>query len=460
MSDTARRDLVHDFLTGAMTRRRFAARALALGMSASAIGSFLAAGQGDARVGAQEPTPTPYPPETFGGEGAKVKIRYWTILGSVDGIIMNDLVRAFSEENPEIAVESLQGLTDFIPKMQSASISGTVPDVALVRHTYVAPFVSRNMLSALQPAELEQAGIRAEDYDPTVWQFTQIEGQQYTIPLDIHCHAMLHNTKILGDAGVAVPTTLDEWSAAVAATSTDDVVGYQTFALGEGAQEFLAWYWYGILRQFGGEMLSEDATKAAFNTPEGIEAVRWMQGIQQAGNPQSSPTTDLARTGRVATWADGPWVSTLFFDPTKAPAAADLDVAVLPQRDPTNRFVWGQSHQFAVPRQNDEDSAKREAVFTFVDWMTKHSVDWAKAGQVPANNAAREEALNGTDVSLQKLRVWAEQLPYVAYMRSVPALLEVLPRISANVEGAILGQWSVEEGLTKAESEVNRILGG
>ena len=49
-------------------------------------------------------------------------------------------------------------------------------------------------------------------------------------------------------------------------------------------------------------------------------------------------------------------------------------------------------------------------------------------------------------------------MPYVHFMPPHPKILEVLPRIAANVEGAVLGQWSVEEGLKKAEDEVNGIL--
>src|SRR5262245_29967326 len=71
---------------------------------------------------AAEPSPTPVTAQVFGSDKAKVKIRYWTILGSVDGIVMNDLVKKFSDENPDIAVESLQGLTDFVQKMQASGI--------------------------------------------------------------------------------------------------------------------------------------------------------------------------------------------------------------------------------------------------------------------------------------------------------------------------------------------------
>jgi len=136
------------------------------------------------------PTPTPYPVANYGSNSAKVSIRYWTILGSVDGIVMNDLVRKFAEANPDIRVESLQGVTDFVTKMEAAAISGTAPDVAIVRHTYVGPFASKNVLSPLTPDELNQVGIKQADFDQTVWKFTQYEGQQYTVPLDIHLHAM------------------------------------------------------------------------------------------------------------------------------------------------------------------------------------------------------------------------------------------------------------------------------
>jgi multiple sugar transport system substrate-binding protein len=371
---------------------------------------------------------------------------------------MNDLVKKFSDENPDIAVESLQGLTDFVQKMQASGISGTAPDVALVRHTYIGPFADKNILSPFETGELEAAGIKEADYDPTVWKFTQYQGKQYTVPLDIHCHAMLYNKKILADNGLQVPATHDEWLAAVKKVTTGDVIGFNTFALGAGAQEFMTWYIFGIWKQYGVELISADGTKAAFNTPEAVAATKWMVDMQASGNPKNAPTTDLARTGKVATWADGPWISTLFFDKTKAPAADDIDAAPLPQHDPNKKAVWGQSHQFALPTQPNPNPEQRAAVLKFVQWIGQHSVDWAKAGQVPAHNKAREEALSSDNIFLKKLNTWASELPYVAYMAPHPKLLEVMPRIAANVEGTMLAGLSVEEALKKAEDEVNAIL--
>ncbi|HEY0583525.1 MAG TPA: hypothetical protein VGE94_15175, partial [Chloroflexota bacterium] len=186
--------------------------------------------------------------------------------------------------------------------------------------------------------------------------------------------------------------------------------------------------------------------------------VTWMRDVQQKGNSKAVPTGDLMRTGKVASTADGPWISTLLFDKTKAAAADDLEVLPLPQHDLNKKATWAQSHQFALPKQRSQDAAKREASLRFVKWMGEHSVDWAKAGQVPAHNAARQEVLGSNDPQFKRLQVWASELPYAAFMPTSPHLLEVMPRIAANVEGALLNQWTVEEGLKKAETEVNQIL--
>lgn len=455
--------LVQAWRDGRISRRAFISGAAALGLSASAIGAALAGRDVRARQDAQTPAPTPTPiAETHGSESASVKIRYWTILSGPDGDEMNELVRKFAEENPDIAVESLQGLTDFVPKMQSAAISGTAPDVALIRHHYIGPFASKNVLSPLEPAELDQAGIVAADYDPTVWQFTTYQDQQFTIPLDIHSFALMYSKTMLTNAGLAVPTTLDELLAVAQATldTDNDIVGYMSWILNEAnSAEAFPWLWFTFQMQFGGQFLSEDGTQAAFNTPEGVAALTMMKQLEDTGNPGHLPYFNLNRNGQVATWPDGPWIITAMFNPEQSPAAADLDVAVMPQHDPAVPAVWAQSHQLSLPRQGDNDEARRAASLHFVDWLTQHSVDWASAGQVPARNSARDEALASSDLYLTKLHAWADQLSFAKFMpTNVPTMLELLPRLGSHLQAGILGQVSIEDALSDAEAEVNDIL--
>ncbi len=455
-------DVIQALYEGRLSRRGFIARASALGMSASVITAALSrrgASAQDATATVAAPTPTPVVPVQHGSADAKVKIRYWTILGGPDGDEMSALVDKFTTDNPDIGVESLQGLTDFVPKMQAASISGTAPDVALLRNHYIGAFASKGVLTPITTDELTQGGIKAEDFDQTVWGFTKYQDQQYTVPLDIHCFAMLYNKKLLSAANVAVPTTLDEWKAVNQATSTADVNGYQNWILNNNDPANFTWLWFNFQKQFGGQFLSDDGSKAAFNTPEGVAAVTWMKEMEDIGNPKHLPYFDLERNGQVATWPDGPWIITAMFNPEQAPASADLDAAALPQKDPAKPAVWAQSHQLSLPKQGSPDDARRQASLKFIDWMTAHSIDWAKAGQVPARNSARAEALASTDPYLVKLKSWAAELTYANFMpTNVPTMLELLPRIGSHVIGALLGQEAIADALNNAESEVNDII--
>ncbi len=449
-------EVIQSFFQGRLSRRGFIARATALGLSAATISAAISSRNALAQ---DAPTPTPVTPVQHGSADAAVKIRYWTILSGPDGATMNALVDKFTTENPDIGVESLQGLTDFVPKMQAASISGTAPDVALLRNHYIGAFAAKGVLTPITADELTQGGINEADFDPTVWSFTKYQDQQYTVPLDIHCFAMFYNKKLLTGANVQVPTTLDEWKAVNQATTTADVNGYQNWILNNNDPANFTWLWFNFQKQFGGQFLSEDASKAAFNTAEGIAALTWMKEMEDIGNPKHLPYFDLQRNGQVATWPDGPWIITAMFDPEQAPAAADLDVTTLPQHDPAAPAVWAQSHQLSLPKQGDADDARREASLKFIDWMTDHAVDWAKAGQVPARNSAREETLASTDPYLMRIKTWADELAYADFMPTdVPTILELLPRLGSHVIGALLGQESIEDALKNAESEVNDII--
>jgi multiple sugar transport system substrate-binding protein len=448
---------------GTLSRRGLIARASALGMSGSAIGALLS----ERNIAFAQDTPTPAPTQTpiaiTSNEGAKVRIQFWTILSGPDGDEMSALVQKFSDENTDIGVDSLQGLLDFVPKLQAAGISGTAPDVALLRHHYIGAFASKGVLTPITSDELAAAGIKQDDWDPTVWGFTTFEDQQYTVPLDVHCFAQFYNKALLGAKSLAVPTTIDELKAVAQATTdrANQICGYQNWiAANPNSGENFGWLWWTFQAQFGGQFLNEDNSKAAFNTPEGVAALQAMVDLETIGNPDHLPYFDLQRNGQVATWPDGPWIITPMTNTAEAPAANDIAVAPIFQKDPSAPAVWAQSHQFSLPKQSDNNGDRRAASLKFIEWMTAHSVDWAKAGQIPARNSAREEVLANTDNPvLQDVKIFAPELAYAKFWPSdVPTMLEIGPRIGNHAIAAILGQESVADALKAAEEEVNDII--
>ena len=77
------------------------------------------------------------------------------------------------------------------------------------------------------------------------------------------------------------------------------------------------------------------------------------------------------------------------------------------------KAVWGGSHQFVLYNQKKTDAEKRKAALTFVEWIGKHSVEWAKWGQVPARNEVREGA---EFKALKEQATLALQVPNAKFM--------------------------------------------
>jgi multiple sugar transport system substrate-binding protein len=392
-----------------------------------------------------------------------VRLSYWTVLGNVDGIVMNDMVKKFVNEHAGINVDSLQGVPDYIQKVEAAAISDTLPDVLLVRSSYVASFAEKNIIGAYEQADLDQVGIKEENYHKASWAFTHYKGKQYTIPLDIHLISTYYNKKAYSDAGLdpeKPAKTLDEWTtygAKMKKSATD--LGYTTFGLGN--DEVITWYWWGIHSQFGGTMFDDAGAKATFNSPEGQQAVAWMADInKKAGTLQTSNISDLARTGKVASWPDGPWTLTLYYDKAKSPIMDSLGTATLPQHDPSKPKTWAQSHQFSLPIHKKGDADKHQAKLTFIKWVSDHSTDWSHAGQVPANNQARDEAFKSDDIVIQHLKTWFAEFDWATFMPHNPHLVEVMPRIGSAVNEVIIKGTPPAQALAKAEEAVNKILSG
>ena len=205
---------------------------------------------------------------------------------------------------------------------------------------------------------------------------------------------MLYNKAILADNSLKVPTTIDEWLDAVNKVTKGDILGYNTFAIGAGAQEFMTWYWYGIvqpIRRRDGQRRRHQGRVQHARRHRGDQMD---EGHAAEGQPQerASGRSAAHRQGRDV--ADGPWICTLYFDKTKASAADDIDVTPLPQHDPEQEGDLGPEPPVrAADAGATPIRTKRAATLKFVMWMGEHSVDWAKAGQVPARNSARQEAL-------------------------------------------------------------------
>jgi multiple sugar transport system substrate-binding protein len=428
---------------GGLDRRQF----LGLGAGAAA-GMLLAACGGSSTppgAGGQASD------ELFGTgaeySGPNVSLAFWNGFTGGDGPFMRKLVDQFNAEHQNIKV-SMNVLMwgDFYPKVPTAVQSGNGPDIAIMHIDQLATNAARRVIIPVDEVatvlEYEEA-----DFAPAVWQAGVYKEQRYGIPLDIHPLLQYHNQKDLQQA----PTDRASFEAALKEMQ------------GKGVQDPFwvtsTWpahlMWWGLIHQFGGAPYNEDASQAQFNSDAGVQALTWqVSNIQQGYSPKNVANDAQAiafRQGKNALTWDGIWM----MNEWAKVKSLDWGASPMPQIG-SQQAVWASSHNFTVTKQAASDGNKAQAAKVFIKWISDHSIDWAKAGQVAARKTVRESP---EFTQLETQSVAAKELDFVRFPPAVPGIGEITtPTFELAVNKAVLGKQSPKAALDEAAKKANDLL--
>lgn len=395
---------------------------------------------------------------------------FWSILGGADGTRMHDMTQKYVQETPLVQIEDIQGVPDFIQKFIASSVAGSPPDVVWIRQTYIPGFAEKNMLLDFLPKELNQVGLRAEDFDSTVWKASEYKGKRYTVPIDIHGYQLIWNEAFVRDGGMdpnKPPATWQDWQEwASRLTQADGKYGATINSSGGG----LAWQFHGFLRQAAKQQGSDadfftaDGKKANFNNAAGTAALSLMADIWKRANhpiayPSGQGSLDYMEQKKLGSMVNGPWNLNRLAAPDN-PMYNDLRVTLCPQRDVSKPSWWAQSHQVALAKPAKVEENKRAAAFNFVKWLTEHTFEWSKAGQLPANRKVlTSDQYQKSDLLVHKLlKVWEKNLSSAAFMPLHPRYVEFEGQVPPLLAPAVRNEVSVQKALGDAEQLVNSLV--
>jgi len=259
---------------------------------------------------------------------------------------------------------------------------------------------------------------------------------------------------VLQEAGLdpeSPPQTKDDYMAALDQMKSEGIQGgwVSPFQF-TGGFMFLSLLW-----QHGGDVFNEDGTEAIFNSQEGVEALTWMTDLVEQGYSPKNVAQDADAIAfidnRNAFIWNGPWAIHEYGDSK----GLEWGVAPLPQIG-SQPAAWAGSHNFVIMNQRDQDPNKLKASKVFIDWISQQSLEWAKAGQVPARESVRESS---EFQNLEAQTQFAEEIDYVHFPPSVPGIADaLLPLYEVALNEAVLLKSSPEEALEKAAQQANEIL--
>jgi multiple sugar transport system substrate-binding protein len=383
--------------------------------------------------------------------GPNVDLAFWNGFTGGDGPFMRDLVQQFNSEHQNINVKMVVSQwADYYQKVPQAVQSGRGPDVGVMHVDTLATNAARNVIIPLDDVATSLK-LEESDFAKTIWDAGIYEDKRYGIPLDTHPLGFYFNNDHLQKAGITEPpTNREELDAAMKKLKQSGVVEHPFWQSSTWPAHLM---FMSLLWQFGGDLYNADASEATWNSQEGVDALTWMTDLVNDGFSPKNVAQDADyiafKNGKTTFHWDGIW-QTQDLKKTKL----NWGVAPLPQIG-SEKAAWAGSHNLVITRQAAKDENKLDAAKVFINWISEHSLDWAKGGQVPARNSVRESA---EFEALEHQPIFAQQLDYVHFPPAVPGIGDAQAEMEQAVNRAVLGKESPQEALDKAASRANKLL--
>jgi multiple sugar transport system substrate-binding protein len=386
-----------------------------------------------------------------GSDGGKTTITYSNFISNGGNEKnLTTIVDAFEKANPNITVKvTTTDYANYFTKLQTDLSAGTQADVFDVDAGSYANFQADGVLAPLD-------GVDASKYRTSVLDSYKTDGKQYGLPTSFSNVVLFYNKDLFDKAGVAYPTNSWTWADEQAAAKklTDKAAGvwgdYQPVTYNE---------YYKALQQTGGDFLSKDGKKSAFDSDAGQRAADWIAGKSGTTMPTAADgagtadfDTNLFKSGKLAMWHTGIWMFSLL-----GTLPFGWDAAVEP----------GDSQKASATFSNavvvSNDSKQKAAAQKFAEFLTssKTMVDVRlKAGwELPAisDDALLKPYLTaGTPANRQAV---FDSLEHIAVAPQLGTNSQKIQDAVTNALGEVAaGRQSTADALSSSASQVDGLL--
>ncbi|MCG8572657.1 MAG: extracellular solute-binding protein [Spirochaetes bacterium] len=284
------------------------------------------------------------------------KIVFWHTMNPEETKTLETLVSKFKAENPEVEVQM-----EMVPfdgarqKFDTAAQAGNAPDVLRCEIAWTPNFADKGYL-----ADLTDIVTDTNDYLNAPLNYNKYNDKLYGVPHVTDCLALFYNKRILKEAGLNPPTTMDELISVAKKLTKGDKYGF--FMRGDS-------YWLqAFIWAFGGEIVSNDKV-IQVNTPESISGIDFViNTLQKSG--VMPVDTDFAndyvtamngfKEGKYAMIINGPWATADVLSGPEFQDPSNFGVAVIP-KGPTGKYgspVGGHNYVVSSDSKNIELAVK------------------------------------------------------------------------------------------------------
>jgi multiple sugar transport system substrate-binding protein len=389
----------------------------------------------------------------------------------------NNDVAAFQKLHPNITIVSKDAFPCEDPKTFTAKLAGG--QMENVYYVYLTD--AKNIIEAGQAADITRYVSGVKNYanlQPQLLNVFKGGGKLYGLPKTNYSMGLLYSRKLFAQAGLnpdQPPTTWDEIRADAKkiAALGNGIVGYADYS----ANNQGGWHFTAEMYSQGGDIVTPDGKKAAFNSPQGKAVLQNLQQMRWTDNSmgskqllQISDVQPLMASGKLGMYLSAPDNIPTIKDQFQG-NYADYGLAPMPGAQGT--LIGGDGYMFNP--KSSPDQIKAGILWLEFENLTpgKGQFDWAQKNKdkqpvgLPQPNiftgapAAEELQIRTQNANLpvKNYQVFAQGDPKLKYRLEPPQAQQIYAVLDGVVSGVLTNRnANIDDLLSKAETKVNGIL--
>ncbi|HTA00094.1 MAG TPA: ABC transporter substrate-binding protein [Streptosporangiaceae bacterium] len=398
-----------------------------------------------------------------GSAGTSSGLQIWEGYTGAEATAFKHLLAEWNKAHPSEKVTSYYvDNDDSLPKLLTAVKGGSQPDIAYVYGSW-APNIAQIPQVVNLTKVVQQPGVNWSDFWVGERDVATVKGKVIGIPALVDNLAVVYNKTLFTAAGLPEPGPNWTWSQFMADAQKLTNPAKKQFgtAYVTPGSEDTVWHWEALLWEAGGQILNPTNTKAAFDSPAGLESLNTLRTMAVTDksmylDPSDSEYANLFNSGKIGMLVTGPWDLSGFPN-------VKYGVQIMPSYPGTDG-----GHQTISGPDNwviFNNGAKRvSAAEKFLIWMTATPQATAfslATGDLPIRQSVQDspqfaqkmdQALPGVDTFITNLANVKQARPQLA---SYPKVSTILGSMIVSV---LLGKSEPQAALASAAQQVDQAL--
>jgi multiple sugar transport system substrate-binding protein len=387
--------------------------------------------------------------------GEEVTINFWhnySAESAENETLTNVLIPEFEAENPGIKVNAVSyEWADLHDKILISAQSDTLPDVGRLDIAWIPEFEASGILVPLDEEMSDFADVSGNLLESAMTT-ANVGDHVYGLALNTNTKILFYSVDALTNAGISVPTSMDEFVEDVKLLSGTNEDGQQVWGYDEPA--LAGWNLCPFIWSLGGSLTNDEQTQASgyINSEKTVAAIQTIKDLYDAGaitgwNSGDIPMTDGFGTGRYAMILEGPW------------KVAEMEGAYPDFAYETAEIPAGDGGSISVLGGEDIcmfNSANKEASWKFMQFMTSEFAqeEMAKCGQIPVN----KEAMESDTVKQADFAPFLEALDTAKARPTVACWSEMDDELSVAVTAVINSEKTAQEAMDELAEKWDALL--